>query len=54
MLEFVVALVVVEERIAQELLGWKQDREGLSDLPSLPFSSPQELLTLSDIGINNK
>lgn len=39
-LEFVVALVVAEEQIVQELREWKQDQEELLDLPSLLFSFP--------------
>lgn len=43
--------LVVEERIAQELLEWKQDREGLLDLPYLPLCSLRIFMKLSDISI---
>lgn len=48
-MEFVVLVAVV--RIVRELQGWKQDREGLLDLPCLSFFSLSIFEKLSVISI---
>jgi len=47
--DFVV--LAAEVRIVRELQGWKQDREGLSDLPCLPSPSLSRFKKLSVISI---